>query len=209
MMSRILIADDHLVVRLGLSLLVRETLGEDCIIDQASDGIELCQLLNANVYDALMTDLNMQDVNPKDIVPTAIAIQPNIKVLVVSVNPVGVSSTGCLNAGAFGYIQKGTDDNEIKNAIHNVIVLGKKYITGIQIELLLKNDNHSTPFKRLSSRELEVVRFLLKGDGLLEISNKIDLAVSTVSTYKRRIFEKLNVKNVLELNRLSVGNDFE
>ncbi|WP_447642908.1 MULTISPECIES: response regulator [Chitinophagaceae] len=200
-MLQVLIADDHLAVRIGMMVLAKEVLGS-CSIDMAAEGIELFRLLNAVKYNILITDLNMPDLDSTSFIKEIVAIQPAIKILVVSVNPSNTFAKYCIQAGAFGYIQKGTDDSEIKNAIQNLSI-GKKYITGNQVNTFLDNQQHSNPFDTLSARELEVMFLLLKGNGLLEVSNILDIAISTVSTYKRRIFEKLNVTNTMDLKFLS------
>jgi len=201
-MLHVLIADDHLAVRIGMMVLVKEVLGVSCKIDMAAEGTELFKHLKATRYDILITDLNMPDLNSTSFIKQIISIQPEIRILVVSVNPSNAFAKYCIRAGAFGYIQKGTDDNEIRNAIQN-LAIGKKYIPESQVNTFMAGEHYNNPFDTLSAREQEVMFLLLKGNGLLEISNILDIAITTASTYKRRIFEKLNVANTIELKFLS------
>ena len=201
-MLNLLIADDHLAVRLGMEVLVKEVLGNNCKIDMACDGDELFTCLKEKQYDILITDLNMPKVESVVLIEQIINAQPKIKILIVSINPNEILAKHYLQSGAYGYIQKGTDDKEMKDAIRN-IALGKKHVTTIQLNMLLSNADHANPFNALSSREFEVAVLLLKGNGLIEISNILKITPSTISTYKGRIFEKLNVINVIELNRLA------
>ncbi|WEK37683.1 MAG: response regulator [Candidatus Pseudobacter hemicellulosilyticus] len=203
-MLNILIADDHLSVRLGMRLLVEDTLGK-CAVDFAGNGTELIKALRTNSYHMLITDMNMPQADMLQLVPAALSIQPQLRILVISVNPESIFAKHLLAAGAFGYLQKDAPEPDIVAAIRN-ISNGKKYLSSSQLDnldQLLSPVADNSPFSRLSGREMEVVLLLLKGKGPLEISAALSVSASTASSFKARVFEKLGVSNVIDLNWLA------
>jgi len=204
-MHHILIADDHILVRTGLELLVREILGGNCNVDFASDGKEVISKLSMKRYDMLITDVSMPDTDALELVTSSLAIQPLLKILVVSVKSEEIFAQRFLKNGAMGYIQKGDSDGELKRAIYEISI-GRKFITenqARQFTTAFLSGIPSNPFEKLSGREFEVALLLLKGYGALEVSNALSINISTASTYRGRVFEKLNVKNLIELNNLA------
>ncbi|WP_254561109.1 response regulator [Dyadobacter diqingensis] len=213
-MHKILIADDHILVRLGMELVVKEVLGSSVMVDFASDGRELYEKLASKEYDILISDLNMPGMEGLGMVANALKIQDKLRILLVSVNPETIFAHRYLKAGAFGYIQKGNSDEELKRAIYDISI-GRRYVTSGQAEQFTNaflNDIPSNPFDTLSAREFEVALLLLKGNGVLEVSTALSINSSTASTYRGRVFEKLAIKNVIELSQLArryrvVGDD--
>ena len=204
-MPNVLIADDHILVRTGLKLLVNEVLGANAVIDFASDGKEVIARLSANKYDVLLMDVNMPETDGLNLVASALVIQPKLKVLVVSVNSEEIFAPRFLKAGALGYVQKGDSDHELKRAIYE-ISMGRRFITEEQAQQFTKaflTGMPANPFDKLSAREFEVALLLLKGHGVLEVSNALSINISTASTYRGRVFEKLGVKNLVELTNLA------
>lgn len=205
MVRKVLIADDHILVRLGIEIIVREILGINCQISLVSDCKELLTKLESDIYDILISDVNMPYNEAIEIMPAVMARQPSLKVLIVSVNPEQIFAHRFLKAGAFGYIQKGNSDEELRKAIFE-ISNGRRYITFNQVQQFTNaflGDGHSNPFDALSGREFEVAVLILKGMGILEIGSALSINNSTASTYRGRIFEKLAVKNVIELSNLA------
>lgn len=205
-MSRVLIADDHFPVRIGLQLLVIGVLGAITTVDFASDGREVMEKVGEFHYDILITDVNMPETDCMQMIEAVLQKQPQIKILVVSVNPETIFALRFIRAGVYGYIYKGDSDSELKKAIYS-ISLGKKYLTKSQHSLIVDGypDNKviDNPFTQLSEREFEVAILLLKGNGAIEIAKLLSLSPSTASTYKGRIFEKLQVSNLMDLNVLA------
>jgi two-component system invasion response regulator UvrY len=205
MSFKILIADDHFPVRVGLEMLVQEVLGHSTDIDFAGDGKKVIEKVGSGIYDILITDVNMPNTDCLDMIKKVWHIQPALKVLVVSVNPQQTFANIYMKAGAYGYINKGDSDLELKKAIQ-CISLGKRYFSHEQSTQLIGHpllkvpDN---PFDKLSNREFEVMLLLLKGNGAIEISNLLSLSPSTTSTYRGRVLDKLKVKNVMELSQLA------
>lgn len=205
MQKKILIADDHILVRLGIEVLVKEVLGFNCVVDAASNAKEVEHCLLVTQYDMLITDLSMPDTDGQELITTALRIQPQLKILVVSVNPETVFAHRYLKAGVYGYIQKGSSYDDLKKAIHE-ISSGRRFVTISQSQIFTNafiTGQPSNPFDSLSAREFEVALLLLKGYGILEIGNTLSINGSTVSTYRARVFEKLEVKNIIDLNKLA------
>lgn len=204
--TRILIADDHFTVRLGLEMLVKDITGEVCTIDQSSAGEDVVQRLQANSYDMLILDMNMPEPSGLQLLEKALEIQPLLKILVVSVNPEDFFATKCLQLGAYGFVSKNAPDEELKIAIRNIIA-GRPYLAAAQknkiVASYLQDGHEPDPFQSLSSRELDVAMLLLKGMGVLEIANALFVTASTASTFKGRVFKKLNINSLLELDRLA------
>lgn len=212
-MPDILIADDHLTVRLGIRALVEEVLGK-CQIDFAADGTTLFGKLRKKDYDMLITDLNMPEVNTMELVPRVLGIRASIRILVLSVNPEHIFARRVLAAGAYGYLQKDASDAEMNNAI-STIYSGRRYMTPGQIDGIssLLAEKGENPFNELTAREMEVAVLLLKGNGLQEIAVSLHISPSTASTLKTRVFEKLDVLNIVALMNLArfhgLGDGFQ
>lgn len=212
MANTVLIADDHILVRLGIEIIVREVLGANCIVNVASDAKELEEKLLSTAYDMLITDVNMPYNEGFEIMSLALAIRPNLKILIVSVDPEAIFAHRFLRLGAYGYVQKSNSDEELRKAIQEV-GKGIRYVTLSQTQQFTNaflGNEPENPFNSLSVRELEVAMLIVKGFGVLEIGSALSIKNSTASTYKGRVFEKLAVKNSVELSNLArrckVGN---
>ena len=204
-MISVLIADDHGLVRKGVELMTRTALGAACKISFAHNGSEVIAQINEGLIDMLITDVNMPGTNALDMITQALALVPRLKILVISVNPENVFGPRFLQAGVLGYISKEAPDDETVEAIKRVS-MGKRFITDTlskQFAEAYISNSPNNPFDSLSNREFEVTMLLLKGYGAIEIANALSINNSTASSYKFRVFEKLGVKNLLELSRLA------
>jgi two-component system invasion response regulator UvrY len=202
-MPDILIADDHLTVRLGIKALVEEILGK-CQIDFAVDGPMLFAKLKKKNYDMLITDLNMPEVNTLQLVPRILAIRADVRILVLSINPEHIFARRVLIAGAYGYLQKDASDAEMNDAI-STIYAGRRYLSPKQMEGIsgLLAGKGTNPFHALTAREMEVAFLLLRGDGLQDIASSLNISPSTASTLKTRVFDKLEVTSIVALMNLA------
>ncbi|WEK36351.1 MAG: response regulator transcription factor [Candidatus Pseudobacter hemicellulosilyticus] len=208
-MTTLLIADDHFAVRLGLEMMSREILGTQCSIEHAANGQQVLAKLRSTIYDSMMLDMQMPEPSGLHLLETALSLQPNLNILVVSVNPESVFAEKCLQLGAKGFVAKSASDTELKTAIEKVIA-GQRYLPpgmlGSGEEIMAPN-----PFHSLSVRELDVTLLLLKGQGMLEVGRSLGISASTASTFKGRIFRKLKIQSILELEQLArfhgVSND--
>jgi DNA-binding NarL/FixJ family response regulator len=177
-----------------------------CIIDEAQDGDSAFEKIKKNDYDLIIMDVNMPNTDSFGTVGTIFSIKPATRIIMFSMNAEEIYARKFLKMGAMGYVRKDAPGNEIKKAISTVLN-GKKYISEELSEKLLNdlhvNYNSANPFDILSLRELEIVQYLIKGDSVGKISQKLKLHTSTVGTYKSRIFEKIQCNNIIELSQLS------
>lgn len=211
----ILIADDHQLVRKGLQMVVKEVLGFSVTVEYAETGREVIDKVTAQEFDLLITDLNMPETNELALIPDILRIRPKLRILVVTMKPDKVFAARFFREGALGYVNKTEPDEVLAEAIH-VVSQGRRYISRSQNEIFsnaLIGNAANTPFDKLSKREFEVALLLLKGYGALEVANALSISASTASSFRCRVFDKLEIKNLLELNHLAqvyqIDADFE
>lgn len=192
----LLIADDHPIVLEGIRRIVEEY--DDLrVIDEAKNAHEVIRKCSAAEVDVLLLDVSMPG---GDFLQTMAQIKlkrPNLPVLVLSIYPESQYAIPALKAGAAGYLTKDHSPGELADAIRQVHA-GKKYVTtsiASQLVDILENPNSLLPHEALSRREIQVLKFIAKGKSLKEISDSLFLSPKTVSTYRRRILEKMNLKN--------------
>lgn len=203
-MNTFLIIDDHVVVRSGIKTLLSE-IYKPCAIYEAQDGLSALEQLKEREYDLAMLDIQMPNTDTLGLMETIRNQYPDLKVLIFSMSPENIYAQRYLKAGARGFLNKDSPMEEIQRAIE-VVLNGKKYISDTLIEILAANAGKKpdeNPFNKLSSREFEIANLLLSGHTISQISKNLNLGVSTVGTHKSRIFEKLNVTNLLEMKALA------
>lgn len=206
-MKKILIADDHSIVRLGASIIISDMI-KDAAISQAETYEEVYNLLKKDRFDLLLLDINMPGGNDIQVIKKLLNLQENLKILVFSSYDEHLYALRYIEAGACGYLNKNTAMSELTNAIQSIQERGKymsESVREMYIHSLLTTKSKSekgNPLHRLSNRELNVAKNLIEGMGILEVANLLNLSSSTVSTYKGRIFQKLNINNIPELIEL-------
>ena len=205
-MIKILLADDHVIIRAGLKVYIKNIIPQS-IIDEADDGDSTFNKIKENDYDLVILDINMSATDSFGLVSNIIAIKPDSKILMFSMNSEEIYAKKYLNLGALGYISKDASSEEIRLAINNVMN-NKRYISPsltqkLATRALGKNPETQNPFDMLSPRELEIARHLMKGESVSQIGTYLNLHTSTVGTHKARIFEKLKVNNIIEINELA------
>lgn len=197
---RFLVADDHTVVRQGLSMIIKE-LYEKAIIIQVENFVSIIEVLKNEPIEVLILDINFPDGNSISIIPEVKKIQPEVKIMIFSAFDESVHALRFFNAGANGFLNKLSEEDEIKQAISTLVSEGK-FMSTLTKEKILNSylsGNKVNPIEHLSAREIEIARLLVKGYGNLEISNALEIQKTTVSTYKKRIFEKLQIDNLAAL----------
>jgi DNA-binding NarL/FixJ family response regulator len=202
-MIHIILADDHSIVRSGIKALINENF-HGVKIEEAENGEKLLKLLKIRSFDLLLLDINMPDTDFVKLMEYIQATAPDTRVLVFTMHQEDIYGIRCLNLGARGFLHKTASNEEIIQAIKRVLD-GKKYISPALAELLSDNNSQhekTNPFQHLSARELELAMLFNKGKSLPEICSILNIQYSTANTHKRRLFEKLNVNNVLSLCRL-------
>ena len=195
----ILIADDHEVVRGGLAILVKRVLPQMNILQTESlDGA--IEFLKECKADLMLCDINMPGGNSFDMLYRLRAIQPDLKILIITAFQAASYEKKYLQEGANGYLSKTATNEEIQQAILSILQDGY-YQSSMDITQGSSGNNITAAnvTALLSYREMEVCRLLTKGLGILEISNALNIQSNTVSTFKMRIFKKLQVTNIPEL----------
>lgn len=199
--KNILIADDHGVVRYGMMLLIKDLLPW-AEVTQVGSFNETVEFIKTNKIDLVILDINLPGGNNIQMLDSLNEIQKNIRVLMFSAYEENLYATRYLQAGAKGYLHKQNSNAEIKKAIQTVCSGGvymSDDVKNIMLNKMLNHDENQNPLDLLSNREFEVAQMLIYGHGITDISSLLNLQMSTVSTYKNRIFEKLNVTNIVQL----------
>ena len=206
-MIRILIADDHAIVRRGLKQLIRE---EYPSAQLAGDTEELMSKLMAEPWDIVICDLNMPGRSGLDALHQIRLSYPSLPVLIMSMYPEDQYALRVLKAGASGYLGKDNIHEDIIKAIHTVL-LGKKFITPSVAEKLAQafesKNQELNLHEKLSDREFDVFKLLAGGKAVSDIAEQLSLSVTTVSTYRARVLEKMNMKSNADLTRYALNNN--
>ncbi len=200
--KHILIVDDHDVVRYGIMLLIKELLPW-AQISQVGSFPDAIEVVEKNKIDLVVLDINIPGGNNIQMLDVLERKQKGIKVLIFSAYDESLYALRYLQAGAKGYLYKQNSNNDVKLALQSVLnggtYMSKTVKDGLINNLLNNNNEDVNPIDILSNREFEVAQMLIFGHGVTEISSSLNLQMSTVSTYKNRIFEKLKVDNIVQL----------
>jgi DNA-binding NarL/FixJ family response regulator len=202
---RVLVVDDHQLVRTGISRLLADVEGLE-IVGQADSGEEALDMIQAFNPHVVLMDVQMPGIGGLEATRRALRIDPEIKVIAVTVYDDEPFPSRLLNAGAVGYLTKTANVDEMVTAIKSVCA-GKRYISNeIAQQLALKpySGENGSPFDTLSSREMQITLMVISGMRVQEISENLSLSPKTVNSYRYRIFEKLNVKNDVGLTKMSI-----
>ena len=206
-MIRIVIVDDHAIVRAGLRQYFSEQV-DLRVTGEASTGREAMDLMRAGDVDVMVMDLSMPDQSGVDTLAAIKARQPDLPVLILSGYPEAHYATTLLKQGAAGYLNKECDPEEIVKAIRTVY-RGRKYITPAVAELLaegLGGDVNKLPHEQLSEREFQVFLRLAKGETISHMADSMALSVKTVSTYRTRVMEKMRLSSNSDLTYYALKN---
>jgi DNA-binding NarL/FixJ family response regulator len=199
-MIRIAIVDDHAIVRTGLRQYFSEHV-DLRVTGEASNGREALELVRKGEVDVLLMDLSMPDQSGVDALAAIKAREPDLPVLILSGFPEEHYATTLLKKGASGYLNKECDPGDIVNAIRTVY-RGRKYVSPGVAELLavgLQGNGDKAPHETLSEREFQVFLRLAKGETVGHISDGMSLSVKTISTYRSRVMEKMNLHSNSDL----------
>lgn len=204
---KFLIADDHAIVRKGLAQLLREEF-PDAQIQEASNSNQIIEKAREAIWDIILMDISMPGRNGLETLKQIRDMGIKAPVLVISMHPEQQYAIRVIKAGASGFLNKDSATDELIAAVHKVL-LGKKYISATLAEKLaqgLDPSSQKPPHELLSDRELQVFLLLASGKTVGEIADEISLSVNTISTYRARILEKLNLNNNAELTRYALDN---
>lgn len=207
-MIRVLIADDHAIVRKGLKQLLQEEY-PFVVVEEAGDAEGLIKKAITGEWDVVICDMNMPGRSGLDALKQIKQISPKLPVLIMSMYPAEQYAIRVLKAGASGYLSKDSIHDELIEAIQTVL-RGKKFITPSIAEKLLdvfNTDNEQPPHGSLSDREFDVFKLLAAGRTITEIADQLSISATTVSTYRSRILEKMNMRTNAELTKYSLENN--
>jgi DNA-binding NarL/FixJ family response regulator len=207
-MLRILIADDHTVVRKGLKQILLDEFPR-ALIEEVPDAEELIKKIMADKWDVVVSDLSMPGRSGLDALQQIKLSFPDLPVLILSIHPEEQYALRALKSGASGYLSKDTAPDELVKAVQKVL-LGKKYISQSIAEKLANTFSSDTalhPHETLSDREFDVMKQLANGKTVSEIAEMLSLSVTTVSTYRARVMTKMNLKSNSDLTKYAIENN--
>lgn len=207
-MIRVLIADDHPIVREGIKYVLGKSTGIE-VGGEAANGVEVLKILRSDKFDVILLDISMPEKNGFDTLKQIIQEVSGIKVLILSAYSEDQYAVRLMKAGASGYMIKNDSlSRQLAEAIRNVVA-GKKHISPALSELLLQEcgaDSDKPAHELLSKREYQVLRLIGSGRKMAEISEAMSISVKTVSTYRAQILEKMKLKNNADLISYVIEN---
>jgi len=197
---KILIADDHSVVRQGVTLLLKQVC-KNISIAATDNFTDILKTVKVQSFDMIILDISIPEGKGIKMIEFIRAIIPKVKILIFSAYEEDLYALRYLKAGADGYLNKLSSEEEFKLAFLDIVEKGRYVSDSLKkkIEENPLNKHSDNPLNLLSKREMEIACLLVKGEGNLEIANRLNLQNSTVSTYKNRIFEKLFITNTIAL----------
>ena len=197
-MTRILIVDDHMIIRRGLRQILSENPAFTEILE-AEDGVSALRCVRTTPVDVVLLDIALGERDGLDVLKTLHAEFPRLAVIMLSVYPENQFALRALKAGAHAYLNKGCHPDILFAAIVKV-ASGGVYITPAVAELLAQDvrgeaSSHKPPHELLSNREFQVLQLLVQGRSVSQIAQQLSLSANTISTYRARVFDKLNLPN--------------
>ena len=206
-MLKILIADDHTVVRKGLKQILLDEF-PNAKIEEVPDAEELIKKVMQAKWDVVVSDLSMPGRSGLDALQQIKLSFPDLPVLILSIHPEEQYALRALKSGASGYLTKDAAPDELVKAVQKIL-LGKKYISQSIAEKLANTfsaDAGINPHESLSDREFDVMKQLANGKSVSEIADMLSLSVTTISTYRARLMTKMNLKSNSDLTRYAIEN---
>lgn len=206
-MIRVLIADDHVIVRKGLEQFF-EAIGGIAVAGEAANGDELLAVMRQNHFDLIMLDLKMPGLSGIRLIESIRALDPSVPILVLSMHDDLQTAKRVLQAGASGFVTKTSGPETLVEAIRKVAG-GTRFIDPSIVEMLMlerPKSGEMAAHERLSPRELQIMKLIAKGKNLVEIGEALFISNKTVSTHKVRLMQKLNLQNTADLVRYAADH---
>jgi two-component system, NarL family, invasion response regulator UvrY len=205
---KVLLADDHSIVRAGLSRIVEES-GDMEVIAEAADGRETLRLVRETSPDVAVIDISMPGLDGLEVVSQLHGQCPDLPILILTMHEEGQYVVRAIQAGAMGYMTKQSAPEQLLKAIRKIFE-GSRYLTDEAAEALAlrvaRGSGEQSPLDSLSMRELQVLRRLAMGHTNREIASAYSISIKTVDTYRSRLLKKLNLRNNAEMSRFAIQN---
>ena len=204
---KVLVADDHEIVRQGLKTIISEH-SDLSIAGEAENGNQVLKILKKTKVDVVLLDFDMPEKNGLDTLIELKALYPKLPVMILSIFPEDHYGTRFLKAGASGYLQKSSATDQLIDAIRKVFN-GGKYISSALTDKLvtsLNKDKEQFLHESITDREFQVFRLLATGKKLKEMADELCLSINTISTYRSRILQKMDLKSNADVIRYAIEN---
>ena len=204
---KVLVADDHEIVRQGLKTIISEH-SDLSIAGEAENGNQVLKILKKTKADVVLLDFDMPEKNGLDTLIELKALYPKLPVMILSIFPEDHYGTRFLKAGASGYLQKSSATDQLIDAIRKIFN-GGKYISSALTDKLvtgLNKDKEQFLHESLTDREFQVFRLLATGKKLKEMADELCLSINTISTYRSRILQKMDLKSNADVIRYAIEN---
>ena len=208
MIKKILIADDHLVVRRGIRQILSDW-SDTAVMDEACNGQEVLEKVQDNHYDLILLDISMPGRSGLEVLSQLKKERPDLNVLILSMHTEEQYAVRVMKAGASGYLTKESTPEELISAVEKVSQ-GRKYVSSSlaeQLAFYLETETDKPPHELLSDREFEVLCLIAKGKTATEIAEMLSLSIKTISTYRTRILEKMAMTNNAQLTHYAIKNN--
>lgn len=209
-MIRILIADDHAILRVGLRQILSES-GDVVVAGEASNGTEVLAKVRAEKFDTLVLDMSMPGKSGIDLIKQIKNEHPKLPILVLSMHKEDLYAVRALKAGASGYLCKDNAESQLDQAIRKVagggLFISPAVAEKLALGALAGRVTDAPPHTLLSDREYYIFQQLVAGQTVTDIAHKLNLSVKTVSTHKTRILQKMNLANAAELIHYAIKHE--
>jgi two-component system, NarL family, invasion response regulator UvrY len=206
-MRRILIADDHAIIRRGLKQTLEEELGQ-ATFGEAANAQQILEQVWKHKWDLVLLDINLEGRSGLDVLEEIRRSRPKLPVLILSMYPEAQFAVRALKEGAAGYVTKQSAPEELVAAVTKVLA-GGRYVSpalGERLAAEMQRETQKPPHEALSNRELQVMRLVATGKSLKEIGGELSLSVKTVGTYHTRLLQKMGMRSDVELTRYALLN---
>ena len=206
-MIRILIVDDHSIVRAGLKQIL-EDVDDMEVTGETENAEQTLELIHKQAFDIMVLDISLPGRDGIDLLKQIVKIKPELPVLVLTVHAESQYAVRTLKAGAWGFLNKESAPDELVNALR-CIASGRRFISHAVAQVLARElgpSDYECPHRRLSDREHEVLLALAAGQSITEIGERLAISIKTVSTYRTRILQKMHMKSNAELIRYAIEN---
>ncbi len=205
-MIRILLVDDHPVVRQGIRTVIIDRV-KDAIVGEASDAPSALKQVSTGEWDLMIADISLPGMSGLELINEMRRVKPELPTLVLSMHPASQFARRALSAGAIGYLTKDSAFEEFIAAIEQAR-RGRRYVSRDTADILVRRTMNlgTAPHDTLSDREYQVLRLLGSGRTISDIARDLGLSVKTISTYRARVLDKLGMKSNAELMRYAIQN---